>query len=90
MGKLLLAILLIFGIPMSIAFLYFYYMDEQRRKEKARDEWRERLRRKEKDLGRRMNVDEIKMWLIYEWFKDRIEAAEEFAREISFNLIEKN
>jgi hypothetical protein len=89
MGKLLLSILLICGIPMVIAYLYFFYVDHGRRKEKLRTEWREKLRKKEKELGHRMTVEEIKMWLIYEWFKDRIAAAEEFAREISFNLIER-
>jgi hypothetical protein len=85
----LLAIFLVFAVPLAIAYLLGYWNDRSKAKEKMEREWRTKLRAKERDLGRRLTVEEIQQWLIYEWFKDRVRNAEDFARKIKFDLIER-
>ena len=84
-----LAIVLIFAIPMAIAYLLGYWNDSSKAKEKLEREWRAKLRAREVELGRRLTVEEIQQWLIYEWFKDRVRNAEDFARKIQFDLIDR-
>ena len=83
------ALCLVFAVPMLIAYLLGYWADRTKEKERLEKEWRAKLRAKEAEMGRKLTVEEIKQWLVYEWFKDRINNAEDFARKIKLDLIER-
>ena len=84
-----LAIVLIFAVPLTIAYLLGWFKDREKEKKRLEREWRAKLRAKELKLGRRLTIEEIQLWLIHEWFKDRIRNAEDFAKKIQFDLIDR-
>ncbi len=66
---------------------YIIYHDRKKARENLIAEWHLKLRAAEKVLGRKMSHEEIKKWLVYEWFKDRVKNADGFAREISLDYL---
>ncbi len=80
-------IFLIFAVPLAVACFFGYMKRGRQAKERLRREWKARLHAKEIELGYKMSLEEIKRWLVYEWFKERIAKAEDFAREISVDRI---
>ena len=89
MLRVALTIILIFVVPLAIACLFQHLNDSRKERERLRREWRARLRAKELELGRRLSLEEIQAWLVAEWFKERIQNARHFAREIQFDLLKR-
>lgn len=89
MTRALFTIILFFAVPLMIAYAAQYYKDRAKSNKKLENEWRAKLRAKEAELGRRLSVEEIQAWLVREWFNDRFRNAEDFARKIKLDLIER-
>jgi hypothetical protein len=75
-------ILMIFAFPLLAALLYSYFKESAKRKEKVRREWADRLDKFERDLGRRLTHEEVKIWLLKEWFRAAWGDVDGFARSI--------